>query len=141
MWGLALSVISSDLDPSQYVSRFTLSRAMCTLPGLHRPSSLAAHILTHLIDLTSLWMWTTPPFSFLGLDVRVEPKRSFFEVQGGLVQFHTPRGLVQMLRRFNTSDHTASRVTTRISPEQQTVAILLRHEMSRNKLPRKMSPR
>lgn len=60
--------------------------------------------------------------------------------RGGLALFHTPCGLVRMLRRFNTSDHTASRFTTRVAPEQQTVAIISSQEMSRNGLPGKISP-
>jgi hypothetical protein len=77
---------------------------------------LTGRIPTHLIDLTRFFMWTTPPVSFLGLDVRLEPKSSSLGFRGGLALIHTPVA-VRMLRRFNASDHTASRLTTRVAPE------------------------
>jgi hypothetical protein len=61
--------------------------------------------------------------------------------RGGLSLFHAPCGLVPVLRRFNTSDHTASHFATRVAPEQQNSGNKLsRREMSRNKLPGTMSP-
>jgi len=140
MWGLAPRLLSGKPRPWSMPSQ-------ALHPQVPRAHSLPAdtlavtgHIPTPLIDQARFLMWTTPPVSFLGLDVRLEPKGSSLGFRGGLALFHAPCGLVRMLRRFNTSDHTASRITTRIAPEQQIVAIMSRHEMSRNKIPGKMSP-
>jgi len=64
---------------------------------------------------------------------------SSFRVGSGFRLFHAPCGLAQMLRRFNTSDHTALSFAPRIAPEQRTVAKSLRRLISCLHIPRTMS--
>jgi hypothetical protein len=74
--------------------RSCLARFSPSVPFVHcLPAdtlALTGRIPTHLIDLTRFFMWTTPPVSFLGLDIRLEPKGSSLGFRGGLALFHTP---------------------------------------------------
>jgi hypothetical protein len=72
------------------------AQVFTSVPFVHCLSAdtlaLTGRIPTHLIDLTRFFMWTTPPVSFLGLDIRLEPKGSSLGFRGGLALFHTPCG-------------------------------------------------